>query len=119
METSEEKFRIIHEMTSRDNNLLNISELCEMAGVSRSGYYNWVGNEDKRKVREMKDEADFLLIKIAYNYRGFDKGARGIYMRLLHMGVRMNIKKIRRLMKSSILYAKLEKPTLIEEWQKQ
>lgn len=109
METSEEKFRIIQEMTSRDNNQLNVSELCEMAGVSRSGYYNWIENEDKRKVKEMKDEADFQLIKIAYNHRGFDKGARGIYMRLLHMGVRMNIKKIRRLMKKFNLVCQIRK----------
>jgi putative transposase len=38
--TSEEKFKLIQEMTQRDNNELNISWLCEMACVSRSGYYN-------------------------------------------------------------------------------
>lgn len=37
METAEEKYKIISEMISRDNNLLNISWLCEIAGVSRSG----------------------------------------------------------------------------------
>ena len=42
METAEEKYKIISEMISRDNNLLNISWLCEIAGVSRSGYYSWV-----------------------------------------------------------------------------
>ena len=35
----------------------------------------------------------------AYKFRGYAKGARGIYMRLLHVGPRMNLKKIRRLMK--------------------
>ena len=109
METAEEKFKIIKEMTSRDNNLLNISELCEMAGVSRSGYYNWVKNVDKRKAREIKDEADFQLILQAYNYRGYDKGAKGIHMRLLHLGVRMNIKKIRRLMKKNHLVCKIRR----------
>ena len=29
-------------MTTRDNNLMNIKWLCEAAGVSRSGYYNWL-----------------------------------------------------------------------------
>lgn len=32
------KYEIIREMTQRDNNLLNIRQLCESAGVSRSGY---------------------------------------------------------------------------------
>ena len=97
----EVKFRIIREMTARDNNLLNISWLCQLAGVSRSGYYNWLANEPKRDRREELDKADFALILAAYRFRGYDKGARGIYMRLLHQlpPVIMNIKKIRRLMK--------------------
>lgn len=33
------KYEIIREMVARDNNLLNIEWLCEIAGVSRSGYY--------------------------------------------------------------------------------
>ena len=41
---------------------------------------------------------DFRLILEAYSFRGYDKGVMGIHMRLLHMGIRMNHKKIRRLM---------------------
>lgn len=70
-----------------------------MGGVSRSGYYNWCACEDKRTAREAADTADFQLIKAAYNYRSYKKGARGIYMRLMRMGITMNLKKIRRLMK--------------------
>lgn len=33
---------------------------------------------------------DFQLILNAYRFRGYDKGARGIHMRLLHTGIRMN-----------------------------
>ena len=88
-------------MTQRDNNLLNISWLCESAGVSRSGYYHYLNTEALREQREERDRADFQLILEAYQYRGYSKGARGIYMRLLHMTppAHMNIKKIRRLMK--------------------
>ncbi len=95
------KYKIIEEMTQRDNNLLNISWLCDAAGVSRSGYYHYLDTKELRKQREEKDRADFLLILDAYRYRGYDKGARGIYMRLLHMNppVYMNVKKIRRLMR--------------------
>ena len=51
----------------------------------------------KRKTKEDVDKSDLELILWAYNYRGYKKGARSIYMRLLRKGVRMNIKKIRRL----------------------
>lgn len=66
--------------------------------MSRSGYYNWLSNGDRRAERDAKDRNDFQLILEAYRFRGYAKGVRGIYMRLLHMGVRMNHKKIRRLM---------------------
>ena len=67
------------------------------AGVSRSSYYYWLSTEDSRAEREERDRADFLLIMIAYRFRGYDKGVWGIHMRLLRMGIRMNHKKIRRL----------------------
>ena len=109
METAKEKYKIIEEMISRDNNLLNISKLCKVADVSRSGFYSWRKNKDKREAKEEKDRNDFELILEAYRYRGFDKGARSIHMRLLHTGVRMNIKKIRRLMKKFNLKCSIRK----------
>ena len=94
------KYRLIQEALYRDDNVLNISLLCKIAGVSRSGYYAWVDAAPLRQQREESDCADFTIIKQAYEFRGYKKGARSIYMRLLHLTppVIMNIKKIRRLM---------------------
>lgn len=78
--------------------------MCELAGVSRSGYYNWIRSAHVRERRELQDQADYALILEAYKFRGFDKGARGIHMRLLRMNVLMNVKKIRRLMKKYGLF---------------
>lgn len=93
-------------MIQRENNLLTVSMLCEIAQVSRSGYYNWVNSENIRIGKEEKDKKDFEVILQAYQYRGYNKGARGIYMRLIHLDppVIMNIKKIRRLMKKYNLF---------------
>jgi putative transposase len=95
------KYKIIQETIRQSDNLLNVSVLCEIAGVSRSGYYHFLSTEDIRIQREEKDRIDFQIILEAYQHRGYDKGARGIYMRLLHINppIIMNIKKIRRLMK--------------------
>ena len=79
-------------------NLLNVKDLCAISGVSRSGYYSWCKNGQKPDMREIQDLCDFLLIKEAYDFRGYDKGVMGIHMRLIRMGIRMNHKKIRRLM---------------------
>lgn len=108
--TAREKYGIIQEMIERDNNLLNISWLCEIAGVSRSGYYNWMGGgKSNSDEREKQDQADFEVILKAYKHRGYDKGARSIYMRLLHDRTVMNIKKIRRLMKKYNLKCPIRK----------
>ena len=106
----EVKFALIREATQRDNNLLKISKMCEIAGVSRSGYYNWCASENIRQAREDADRKDFDLILEAYRYRGYDKGARGIHMRLLHdPGIIMNVKKIRRLMRKYGLFCPIRK----------
>ena len=108
--SAEVKFRLIQNATSRDNNLLSITALCQIAGVSRSGYYNWIGNESNRQQQEKADQKDFNLILEAYRFRGFAKGARSIHMRLLHVGIRMNVKKIRRLMKKYNLVCPIRRP---------
>ena len=111
METSNDKFEIIHETINKADNRLSVSMLCEIAGVSRSGYYNWVASEKNRMAKELQDRADFELILIAYTHRGYDKGAQGIYMRLIHMDppIVMNVKKIRRLMKKYGLICEIRK----------
>lgn len=101
METVHNKFEIIHSVVVKENNLLNITMLCEIAGVSRSGYYRWLSTEEHRKKQEEKDRKDFEKILKVYNHKGYSKGAKGIYMNLIHQEppIIMNIKKIRRLMK--------------------
>jgi len=90
-------------------NKVTVKELCSLAGVSRSGYYNWIRGHAGRELREKRDKEDFALILEAYNYRGYKKGARSIYMRLLRVGHLMNLKKIRRLMKKYDLYCPIRK----------
>lgn len=94
-----EIFRVIENMLDSEDNVLTVSQLCKLAGVSRSGYYKYKKTKPVRIAREMADSEDFKLIKEAFNFKGYDKGAKGIHMRLLRMGKRMNVKKIRRLMK--------------------
>lgn len=94
------KFEVIQKTLQDKDNRLSVSMLCEIAGVSRSGYYRWVNAAEVRAKKEMRDQEDFKLILKAYNQRGYSKGARGIYMCMLHWEnpIIMNLKKIRRLM---------------------
>ena len=92
------KYALIREAAERDGNMLNVSWMCRIAGVTRSGYYAWLDAAPARQSREEADQTDFANILEAYRFRSRPKGARGIHMRLLHTEIRMNLKKIRRLM---------------------
>ena len=113
-------FEIIYDTAQKNDNDLSIELLCEIAGVSRSGYYAWVKAIPERARREQEDREDFKLILIAYRKRGYSKGARGIYMCLLHMDppIIMNLKKIRRLMKKYNLMCPIRKANPYRQMQK-
>ena len=106
------KFQLIHNLVSRPDNRLKIVHLCKLAHVTRSGYYNWLSNMEFRNAKEQKDREDFSIILEAYKFKGYDKGIRGIHMRLLHLEkpVLMNLKKIRRLMVKYNLRCPIRKP---------
>lgn len=111
MQDKQTMFELIYETITAPGNTLKVSLLCEQVGVSKSGYYRWVKTADQRAVKETKDRADFEIILEAYKFRGYSKGARGIYMRLLHLKEShvMNIKKIRRLMHKFNLFCPVRK----------
>lgn len=113
-------FEVIHNTVQENGNGLSVDLLCEMAGVSRSGYYAWVKAIPERARREQEDRADFKLILIAYRKRGYSKGARGIYMCLLHMAppIIMNLKKLRRLMKKYNLMCPIRKANPYRQMQR-
>lgn len=89
-----DKFEIIQGTLAQDDNMLSATMLCEIASVSRSGYYRWLQAADAREKREERDRADFNLVLKAYRHRGYSKGARGIYICMLHWDppVVMNLK---------------------------
>ena len=111
MEKTSYKYEVIHNTLQDLPGVFSITILCELAGVSRSGYYAWVNAAPVREKREAQDKADFELIRTIYQKRGYAKGARSIYMGLLHLNppVVMNIKKIRRLMKKYNLFCPIRK----------
>lgn len=100
MNDSSYVFEIINNTIQSGDGLLSIKDLCRIAGVSRSGYYAWSNAASAREKQEQQDREDFDIILEAYRMHGYTKGARGIYMALIHMNppVIMNLKKIRRLM---------------------
>lgn len=76
--------------------------LCEIAGVSRSGYYNYFSlkSQEQRKQKDAQDESVKEIILKAFRFKGRKKGARQIKMTLAgQFQVTLNLKRIRRIMK--------------------
>ena len=78
-----------------------VTILCELAGVSRSGYYKWL----KQAGKADKDYQDYLKIKKIFDKSKGKYGWRNIKMRIPHM----NHKKIQRIMKKYQLVAKIRR----------
>lgn len=81
-----------------------------MAQVSRSGYYEWLRNSEKRAVREHNDYEDYLFLKSIYDAVKGKIGYRGLYMDVCALLDKpMNCKKIRRLMRKYKFFAKVRR----------
>lgn len=84
--------------------------MCEIARVSRSGYYRYIQSRSNKADKELQDELDFKLIQVAYDYKSWKKGAVQIKMRIERdYGIIMNLKKIRRLMRKYGLICPIRK----------
>jgi len=85
---------------------MNIKILCEITRVSRSGYYKWLKNSDKPD----KDIKDYELIKVIFENGKRKLGWRSIQMELFNNHkIVMNHKKIIRIMKKYMLFAKIRR----------
>ena len=47
-------FEIIYNTVQQSHNAMSVRTLCEMAGVSRSGYYAWVKAAPARALKESR-----------------------------------------------------------------
>ncbi|MDZ4965058.1 IS3 family transposase, partial [Clostridium perfringens] len=97
-----QKFIMIKSILQKYNLKNKVSYLCELVGVSRSGYYNYFSEKSilKRNRKESKEIKLYENILTAFNFKKRKKGARQIKMTLNNFfGINYNLKRIRRIMK--------------------
>jgi putative transposase len=79
-----------------------VSFLCEVSGVSRSGYYNYFSSDSQER-RNLLEDQDLILkenILKAFHFKQRSKGARQIKMTLERkFDITYNLKRIRRIMR--------------------
>lgn len=108
-----EKFILISHILEKYKCKNSISSLCEIAGISRSGYYNYFTStsQNRRIQRAKQDEQVKKVILKAYHFKGRKKGARQIKMTLAgKFGITYNLKRIRRIMKKYAIICPIRKP---------
>ena len=79
--------------------------LCKIANISKSGYYKWLKNSNKIE----KDYEDYLLIKKVFEKGKKKLGFRSIKMQLSEKQIKMNHKKIIRIMNKYHLHCLIRK----------
>ncbi|WP_153011978.1 IS3 family transposase [Tepidibacillus decaturensis] len=100
--TAEQKFQLIQYVIEKYNLNRMVRYLCELVGVSRSGYYRYFST-DAQLTRQSYDQADEEVKEVilkAFNFRRRKKGARQIKMTLENQfQITYNLKRIRRIMR--------------------
>ena len=97
--TPMDAFKIIKEIIEKYSFKNVIRYLCELSGVSRSGYYNYLASKDIRNKREKRDIKHKNLILKVFNRRGYKKGSRSIKMTLENeFNIVYSLSRIRRIM---------------------
>ncbi|MEH7123368.1 IS3 family transposase [Bacillus sp. JJ1773] len=97
-----QKFILIRSVINKYQLKRMVNYLCEIAGVSRSGYYNYFSSksQEQRKLKEKKDQEFKKIILKAFRFKNRKKGARQIKMTLAgQFNVVFNLKRIQRIMK--------------------
>lgn len=103
-------FIIIQNLISKYAYKNMIIHLCKIAGVSRSGYYNYLKSEDKRTSREKKEFKLKEMILRAFEHRGYKKGSRSIKMVLeQEFDLVINRKCIQRIMRKYSIMCPIRK----------
>lgn len=88
-----------------------IKQICSVAEVSSSGYYNYLKSKNNRKIREKQDEVIKNNVLKAFNYRGYKKGSRSIKMTLKEkFGINYSRKRIQRIMRKFNIIYPIRKP---------
>ncbi len=106
------KFLLIRSIIEKYNLRNMVSFLCDICGVSRSGYYNYFSlkSQERRRAREEQDKLLKKNILKAFNFKKRKKGARQIKMTLMgQFNLNYNLKRIRRIMKKYNIFCPIRK----------
>lgn len=103
-------FNLIKNIINKFNLKKMVKHLCQITGVSRSGYYRHIDESDTKLIREKQDLESKEIILKAFNYKKVKKGSRGIKMTLKNtFNIVFSRKKIQRIMRKFNIVCQIRK----------
>lgn len=85
----------------------------EKLGISQNAYYKYLHRERYGMVKADKALSDIEAVRKVFEYKGFKKGSRQIYMLMPKVvGHKMGLKKIRRIMRENGMASDIRTPNL-------
>lgn len=111
MLSSSDKYQLIESTARKHQKGCPVQYFCQLAQVSRSGYYAWLKAAPTRRRREENDEHDYKIIEQIFQRHNKKSGWRTIKMIIANAyGVVMNHKRILRIMKTFHLITTIRRP---------
>ena len=86
-------YQLIETTISQNNMKCKVKYLCDLAQVSRSGYYSYLKAKSNRDAKELKDQELLKYVQKAMKYKGYKKGSRQLTMRINRLYKAENIEK--------------------------
>ncbi len=88
-----------------------ISHFLELLSISRNSFYCYTKNERYGLDIKAKDDLDAEYVRKAYDYKGFNKGVRQVYMLLPRLTNRkIGLERVRRIMRTHGMLCNLRTP---------
>ena len=109
----------IHSLPKDPGKVFTRTEIIRRIGIHRSVYYKYVGDEDfgmSEERKRSKEETDEKAVRFVWEYKGFRKGYRQVYMMLPRLTDRIiGLKRVRRIMREHGMDSGIRRPNPARE----
>lgn len=104
--------RTIRDFPEDPMGVFSLNNILALTGISHTSYYNYIGKENYGLSIEERDARDEGIVRRAFEYKGYRKGARMVYMLIpkLNGGKKIGLDRVRRIMKNYGMVSGIRQP---------
>lgn len=92
--------RMIHSLPKDPGGVFTTGHMLSLAGISRNSYYCYIGKDDYGLTVSARDAIAEEAVRRAFEYKGYKKGVRMVYMLIPRLtGRKIGMDRVRRIMR--------------------